>query len=475
MKTGLRSLVALLLVVVIVALLAPAGAGQGLAEVRSEVAGEVVSAAETIAAWCRRVGLMGECHRLSEGILLWDRDHLKARRTLGYRRQPDRSWARSRRRYDRPPNRKPKSIGALRGKEREAFSAIAERVLAATKGAPRTDPTRRRLLEALVSLHPTCAAAQKALGRVEHEGAWIDHLDKRELVRRAKHDEAIGRLLGLSEPHEAARLTPDEVSSGVRLHAVEARGFTVVSTTTRDEAAKVALICGAVRSFLRQFLEVETPLHPGCRVYVIEKPAHARALAASITRANWSLGASDGGLVEWKRSRYLFAWALTAELRAPRVAHAFAEQLLQLDMRLDYRSGWAHNGVAGYVARKITGECRTDGLLANGQLDAFLKTLEGSRDWRALARKELEQGNLPRLVQFTKRASAAMSGRDLLASVTLAEWVFLRAASPRHLFRLAGGTAEGAFRAGLDLELEAANRRYTDWLMAYAPARKPRR
>jgi hypothetical protein len=68
-----------------------------------------------------------------------------------------------------------------------------------------------------------------------------------------------------------------------------------------------------------------------------------------------------------------------------------------------------------------------------------------------------------------------MSARDLLASVTLAEWVFLRAEGPRRLFRLAGGNADGAFRTGLDLDLEEANRRYTDWLMAYTPARNPRR
>lgn len=462
-------------VLVLIGALVPGVVGQDLPKVRSELAGGIVVAAEKLSTWCRRSGLMGECHRLLEGVLLWDSDHMKSRRTLGYRRQPDKSWKRSGRKYRRPPNRKPQALAALRQKEHEAFGVFAERILAATKGVSRTDATRLALLEALVSLHPTCASAQRALGRVEHEGTWIDRIDRRELVRRKEHRGVVERALGQAEPREAARLTPDEVASGVPLHAVDARGFTVVSTTTRDEAAKVAVICSAVRLLLREILEVKTLLPTGCRVYVIEKPDHARALAAALKRASWSLGDSDGGLVEWKRGKYLFAWALAADLRAPRLAHAFAERLLELDLRLDHRSGWAHNGIAGYVAREITGECRTDGLVANGQLDPFVKMLKDDRDWRALAGREFEQRKLPRLAQFTNRASAAMSARDLLASVTLAEWVFLRAEGPRRLFRLAGGNADGAFRTGLDLDLEEANRRYTDWLMAYTPARNPRR
>ncbi len=455
-------------------LLAAMVVGQDLAAVRSEIRSEIVPAAEKLATWCRRAGLMGECHRVHEAILLWDEDHVRSRQTLGYRRQRDRSWKRTGRRYRRPPNRKPKAIAELRKRETDFFESLAQRALSAARRSGEQDPTRRGLLEAIVALHPACAPAQKALGRVQYEGAWIDRVDQREVSRRKEYRGTVEWALSRAQSREAAELTPEERGSGVKLHAVKAPGFTVVATTTFDEAATVAHHCRAARSVLRKMLEIETPPPTGCRVYVIEKPEHAKALAGALRQAKWDPSAAKGGLIEWK-AQFLFVWAHTADRRKAAAAHFFAERLLQLDMRLDYRTGWAHNGLSGHVAREVTGWCYAHGKLENGSFDPFVKKLEADPDWRAQAKSELQKRRLPKVEQFTAKTTLAMSGRDLLAAVTFAEWVLLRAEKPRELYRLAGGNPAEAFETGLGIDMKTANRRYTDWLMVYTRPRKPRR
>ncbi|MEE2711404.1 MAG: hypothetical protein VX913_01395, partial [Planctomycetota bacterium] len=80
MKTGLRSLAVLLLVVA-------AARGQSFETRHRQLAAEVVKSAGGLAFWCQSNGLAGERARLYRGVLLWDPGAARARRSLGFTKQ----------------------------------------------------------------------------------------------------------------------------------------------------------------------------------------------------------------------------------------------------------------------------------------------------------------------------------------------------------------------------------------------------
>jgi hypothetical protein len=403
-----------------------AGPGDPFAEARERMVPGLLDLAD----WCRGEGLKRERARVLEAVLVFDPDHARARRELGYRRREG-GWER------RPGWREPRKtrIDGLADylDRREALLGpfVGEVLSALEEPDASLVPERRgRVLDTLVRLAPEDERVRGARGEARLEERWVllEALAARERLPRLRERATCLRR----EEEDPAEAPLDRVDRAIGLPwkgSFRNRFVRTVGTVTPDETREAARLAAAATKLFNEVFESSTRPGPGYVIHLLKglgeaKPYLDRHPGISPARREFAAKLES----DFADSGYdVGIWSDLRARREEWVARQTLAMLIRFRYGLSAKHGALSEGIGLHLSHLLTGRRSTwfvrptEYAGDDGRLQAQMR--DPKADWKALARRLIRAGQTPDYRLLLSLDVNAMTRRDLIHAHALAAYL----------------------------------------------------
>lgn len=445
--------------------------GQDYETERAAAIKDLVPKLEKLASWAQKNKLMGERDRTLAGILEWDPDHKRARRTLKYRKQRDGSWKQARS-YRAPKNRSDKKMPDFEAKRQEAIDPFCERIvgLLDKHKSSLTETERKSALEGLIAVQPDHVAVREALGYRRVDGEW---LTKREIASRKRKEKiARARADAFSKVKKLEELIPDgDVKTcGVPWKVIlKTSGVKIYSVYPRKEAERIIRACQAARDYMKANVG-NAVVHPvDFRIYLVRSVKHARKAITGLSAFGVDLLDHAQYSSFWSRTHnHLMIRHDTREMRLDYCVRQTISWLVTRTYGIGHEKGWMYEGLSLHLTRGLTGSAMTwfGGRGADGtpsEMEARFGV--PNLDWRKEAKDVLTR-NAVQLASLMGKKLNEMSGEEVVVAALFCQWLIEeRGREARRLFsKSAKEGPEGAVKYAFADSVANVEKQFAEWL-----------
>lgn len=462
----------------------------------ARVATNVVPALFELAEWCNEQKLLASRLLCYEAVLTLDPDHADARRILGWSRDKNGAWKRSR------PESQKRDRGGMATELAARAESVVQRVRAAcsAEGEAFERVHGRAVRLALVPLVPDHADLRADLGQAESApGVWLRADVVRAVAREAERLEAV-RLA--KEAHigpetvAASSLPEGALTAGLKWTGVlRVQNAIVTGTVSAAELRNVAIALDLAPWVAEIALpppaeavlddEGEPPLgdtrddmpewYRVPRFFVLgaagDRENLVRTLSKDLSPATIAiLRRSACGFFDEENS--IGAWNATPADRLEASVRQRVGLYLQRTFDIGPDRGWIWEGIGLLLSSSVTGTRNivyvqlTEGTVAGGK--AGKPQLLGPKaDWLKMARDLLRATPRVNLVPLLGKNVNAMTKDDLLVAYALGSWIVdgHPEVAPRILARIGAGHAQATVLAEeLGIELPEVVAELAAWL-----------
>ncbi len=438
---------------------------------------DLLGGLEEHAEWCGSAKLYIERDEVYRRILEIEPNHDKARRGLGYRRDPDGNWK------DPDPNRKPSrnyspaKLKKAAKKLSEALTPYTTRMFAFydEHDEALSDEQRRRLLEDILTMDPENDRAHSLLGHVRDENGWV--LEETLVAKNRRRElSALVRSLIKRAPKPApSEPTPREEALGVDWSVVLAtKKFRVLGTVEESEAVRAIQALHVAEEYFHGVFGARASFEQDHTLFLLGDPAQKDVLIdhhpglSEATRAyvrtldgNGFTGSDDIG-----------HWATTRPKRVDGVVRIGLGYLFTKEYGITLKHTWAYEGFGLYMTYEIVRTRLNWFSRPAGELSEEEEALRGrlvkpSSKWMQEALDLLRAEDHPELRSLLGKDVSTFHAEDVLYSYALAAFLIETRplATPKILRKVGeGGDPVGVLTDILGMELDEIEAQILEWL-----------
>lgn len=417
-------------------------------------AARVVEKLEDLAARANKARLYLERDRIYERVLVLAPDNKRARHGLGFRKNGDGEWERSRD-YREPRDYAEGELPAFRDERKGLQGEFRMEVLRllTVHASEMTHSRRWEVLHRLLALEQNDEIVQGMLGAVRaQDGRWLLVESRDALERRARIETEAEQHFRAVPPPEPSEPVDFELAMGIDWVAgLRTERVRVMGAVARSEIHRATVAIHAAGDLFRWVFGVDTPHRDGFTVYLFETPddrdrflGNYPGLASGAVARLRTLGGGPIG-----DTNVFGQWTHEPEMRVDGVVRQTFGGLLTDAFGITTKHGWAWEGFGLYLNHQLIGTrlsffVRDTGYVPDAARTMRTRLRQQDADWLAMALEMMRGEHKPKLSFVLGSDVNGMNNDDMLLAFALAAYLIESQPTkvPRILGRIGGALAE---------------------------------
>ena len=446
-------------------------------EVHRKAREDLLAGFEQHAEWCNSAKLYIERDEVYRRILEIEPDHDKARRGLGYRRDPDGNWK------DPDPDRKPSrnyspaKLKKAAKKLSEALTPYTTRMFAFfdEHAEALSDEQRRRLLDDILTMDPENERAHSLLGHVRDENGWVLEETLTAKNRRRELDALVRSLIKRAPNPEPSEPTAREKELGIDWSVVLAtKRFRVLGTVEESEAVRAIQALHVAEEYFQGVFGARASFEQDHTLLLLGNPAQKDVLIDHHPGLSESSRAYvrtlDGN--GFPGSDDIGHWATTRPKRIDGIVRIGLGYLFTKEFGITLKHTWAYEGFGLYMTYEIVRTRLNWFSRPAGEIPEEEEALRGrlvkpDAKWMQEALDLLRQEDRPELRSLLGKDVSTFHAEDVLFSYALAAFLIETRplATPKILRKVGEGGDPGLVLTDvLGMEFEEIEAQILEWL-----------